>query len=262
MTPNTYTIIDSDVFRDTPNLQPDWIPTFVNELNLLERLTYTSSTATASLVDSIDVLYNYKSILSFTGEAAFFNSRYNRLDPSTSLHKSILVQANNVKAQVFHYDSCRNGCTDTTQKIYVPSSGDELQIVIDTGANKSITPLPGDFIGEVKQSCLQSLKQVNGTTPVCGDENVVWDIEDFYGTCRSVTTASFFVPSSTICLFSPQVYIGTHDTEKMMLDRSGFQVTLKCGSVLHFRINLSNNLSFMLTQNFTYNLQTALLHKK
>ena len=90
---------------------------------------------------------------------------------------------------------------------------------------------------------------MNGTTPVCGEDKVLWDIEDFYGTRRSVTTESYFVPSATICLFSPQVYIGTNSTTKMTLDQSGLKLTLKCGSVLHFPINLSNNLPFMLTQN-------------
>ena len=148
-----------------------------------------------------------------------------------------------------HYDSSRDGCTDATQEIYVSSSGDELPIVIDTGASNSITPLPEDFTGVIKRSRLQCLKQTNGTTPVCGEGNVVWDIEDFYGIRRSITTASYFVPSATIRLFSPQVYIGTNDTAKMTLDRSGLQLTLTCGSVLHFPINLSNNLPFMLTQN-------------
>ena len=37
-------------------------------------------------------------------------------DVSTSLNKSILAQANHLKAQVFHYDSCRDGCTDSTQE--------------------------------------------------------------------------------------------------------------------------------------------------
>ena len=199
-------------------------------------------------MDSIDVLYNYKSILSFTSEAAFFNSRYNRLDPSTSLRKSILVQANHLKAQVFHYDNCRDGCTDTTQEIYLSSSGDELPTVIDTGASNSITPCPADFIGEIQCSRLEFLKQVNGTTPVYGEGKVLWDIEDFYGTRRSVTTESYFVSSTTIRLFSPQVYIGTNDIAKMTLDQSGLQLIFKCGSVLHFPINFSNNLPFMLTQ--------------
>ena len=101
--------------------------------------------------------------------------------------------------------------------MYISSSGDDLQIVIDTGASNSITPCPADFIGELQSSRLQSLKQVNGTTPVYGVGNVLWDIEDFYGTRCSVTTASYFVPSATIRLFSPQVYIGTNDTAKMTL---------------------------------------------
>ena len=123
-------------------------------------------------MDSIYVLYNYKSILSLTGEVPFFNSRYNWLDLSTSLHKSILVQANHLNSQVFHYDSCRDGCTDSIQKIYVSSSGEDLPIVINTGASNSITPNPSDFLGEIKRSSFPSLKQVNGTTPVYRESDV------------------------------------------------------------------------------------------
>ena len=35
--PNTYTIADSDVFRDIPILQPDWILPCADDLNLLEQ---------------------------------------------------------------------------------------------------------------------------------------------------------------------------------------------------------------------------------
>ena len=41
-------------------------------------------------------------------------------DVSASLHKSILAQANHLKSQVFHYDSCRDVCTGSTQKVYEP----------------------------------------------------------------------------------------------------------------------------------------------
>ena len=73
--------------------------------------------------------------------------------------------------------------------------------MIDTGASNSITPCQSDLIGEIERSHLQSLKQVNDTTLVCGEEKVVRDIADFYGTRRSVITESYFVPSATICLF-------------------------------------------------------------
>ena len=88
-----------------------------------------------------------------------------------------------------------------------------------------------------------------GTTPVYGEGEVLWDIEDFYETRRSVITDAYFVPSATIRLFSPQVYIGTNSTTNMTLDRSGLQLTLKCGTILDFPISLSNNLPLMLTQN-------------
>ena len=128
--PNTYTIVDSDVFCDIPNLQVDWILPCADESTPFERLTHLPSTIITSLMNFIDILYNYKSILSLTGEAAFFNSRYNRLDPSTSTHKSILVQDNHLKSQVFHYDSYRDGCTNSTQEVYISSSGKELESLI------------------------------------------------------------------------------------------------------------------------------------
>ena len=200
-------------------------------------------------MDLIDVLCNYKSILSLTGEAAFFNSRHNQLDPSTFLHKSILVQANHLKSQVFHYDSCHDGYTDSTQEVYVSYSGEELPIVIDTGASNSITQNSTDFTGEIKCSSLQSLNQVNGTTPVCGEGDALSDIEDFYGTRESVVTEAYYVPGATIRLFSPHIYIGTNSTASMTFDHFGLQLTLKYGTILHFLISRSNNLPFMLTQN-------------
>ena len=98
-TPNTYTIKDSDVFCVNPNLQLDLILPCADETNPCKGLTHLLSTIITSLLDTIDVLYNYISILSVTGEAAFFNSRYDWLDSSKSLQKSILVQANHLKSQ-------------------------------------------------------------------------------------------------------------------------------------------------------------------
>ena len=73
--------------------------------------------------------------------------------------------------------------------------------MIDTGGCNSITPNSTDLTGEKKRLCLQSLKQVNGTTPVCKEGEVLWDIEDFYETCQSIVTESYYVPNATICFF-------------------------------------------------------------
>ena len=88
--PLTITIVDNDVFYDTPNSSPDWLPPCEDELQFDQPIPYPSSSI-SSLVDSFDALDNYKSILALTSEAAFFNCRYTRIDQSTSLYKSILL---------------------------------------------------------------------------------------------------------------------------------------------------------------------------
>ena len=105
-------------------------------------------------MDSFDALDNYQSIFAITSEAVFFNCRYTRLDQSTSLYKSILLQARNLKSQVFHYNSSLNDCTDSTSEIYVSSCSEELPIVIDTGASNSIIPNASDFVGVIQRSDL------------------------------------------------------------------------------------------------------------
>jgi hypothetical protein len=128
------------------------------------------------LVDSIDVLSHYHDILSFE-DVSFLNTSYHRLDHSSPLFESLLIQARHLRAQVFHYDTTLNNCTDDMQEIYVSSCSKELPIVIDTGASGSITPIASDFINGIHKADLQSLNQVNGKTPVCGQGLVEWPIE-------------------------------------------------------------------------------------
>ena len=126
--------------------------------------------------------------MSLPGEVAFFGTRYKRLDPTTNQYKSILIQAHNLKSQVFHYDTTLDNCSDSTTAIYVSSRHTDLPIVIDTGASNSISPIGSDFMGDIRKPDLETLKQVNGTTPVAGQGDVQWNIEDFYGTRRSIIT--------------------------------------------------------------------------
>ena len=147
-----------------------------------------------------------------------------------------------------YYDNRLDDCTDITHAIYVSSSGEELPIVIETGTSNSITPNPKDFVWEIQRSNFSSLKQVKGTTPICGEGDVCWDIEDFYGTCRSILTETYYVPSATICLFSPQVYISSNSKTSLVLNRTGLQLILTCETILHFPISSSTNLLFIITQ--------------
>jgi hypothetical protein len=124
----------------------------------------------------------------------FFNSHYHCLDPSSTLYATIFIQSRHLKSQVFHYNTTFGNSNETTTEIYVSSCDDELPIVIDTGASSLITPIASDFVdGILNKADLQSLKQVNGTTPVCGQGEVNWDIEDVEGTCRRIDTDAYYV---------------------------------------------------------------------
>jgi hypothetical protein len=234
-------VIDDDVYYDTF--------TFF-EWNLPDGPSPTSAITTTTinmLINSFDVLSHYKEILSCEDDL-LFDSSYHRLDPSSTIFASILIQAHHLKSQVFHYDTTFNNNTDSTPEIYVSSRNDELPIVIDTGASGSISPIASDFVNGIHKADLQTLKQVNGTTPVCGEGPVHWKIEDIDGIRRTISTDAYYVPDATIRLFSPQVYIGNNKTSNLLIDHNGTHFTLKCGTVLRFPINKSNNLPFMLTE--------------
>jgi hypothetical protein len=125
----------------------------------------------------------------------------------------------------------------------------EPPVVIDTGASGSIAPLGSDFVdGIINKADLKELKQVNGSTDVCGQGLVNWEIEDVNGIQRRIQTEAYYVPDAGIRLFSPQVYIGKNTTAKLIINHTGILFTLKCGTTMTFPFNKSNNLPFMLTK--------------
>jgi len=233
-------VIDDDVFYDTATFD-GWLP-----CDPPPEVTVTTSRMINIMVDSFDVLSHYKQLLHFE-TASFFDSSYRRLDPLTSQYNAILIQARHLKLQVFHYDTTfDNG--NAIPEIYISINSKELPIVIDTGASSSITPIATDFTTEISKADLQELKQVNGTTAVCGQGTVVWPIEDVVGVRRSITTDAYYVPDAGIRLFSPQDYIRKNKTAALVCNCDGIRFTLKCGTILRFPFNKSNNLPFMLTQ--------------
>jgi hypothetical protein len=237
-------VIDDGAFYDARNdlyQEQEWISP-----NPMPTIAVTTETINL-LVNSIDVLSHYHHILSFE-DVSFFNTSYRRLEHSSPLFESLLIQARHLRAQVFHYDTTLNSCTDDTLEIYVSSCSKELPILIDTGASGSITPIAFDFINGIHKADLQSLTQVNGKIPVCGQGLVDWPIEDVNGTCRSITTEAYYVPDAEIRLFSPQVYIGNNKTANMHINHNGIAFTLKCRTLLHFPFNKGNNLPFVLTE--------------
>jgi hypothetical protein len=237
--PSNMFVIDDDVYYDMDTFD-GWLPPDPSPVLAITKRTI------GSLVDSFDVLSHYNQLLLFEN-ISFFNSSYRRLEPSSTQFNTILIQARHLKLQVFHYDTTLINNSNTPE-IYVSSNTKELPIVIDTGASSSITPISSDFISDIDKADLQELKQVNGTTPVCGQGTVLWPIEDVDGIRRSITTDAYYVPDAGIRLFSPQSYIKKDKTAMLLVNSDGILFTLKCGTVLRFPLNKSNNLPFMLTE--------------
>lgn len=174
-------------------------------------------------------------------------SSYTQLSHTDRNYHSILLQARSLKAQLFRYEENIATTSQFDPLVYTSSNAAEHPIVIDTGASCSITPTISDFDGCIKTSSVDGLNQLSGRTPVVGEGQITWQIEDVAGTKHSIGTYAYYVPSASIRLFSPQIYINEAGKGKLVLARSGVTFTLKCGTILKFPLNRQSNLPFMLT---------------
>ena len=122
--------------------------------------------------------------------------RYTSLHPSSATYKRILFEARSLVPAIADYNEF---IPLSNPAIFTSSRLGELPIVIDTGASCSITPLRSDFIGDLSTPDITSLGSLTSTdTAVVGQGNVLWDVEDFHGERRSITTKAYLVPSGTI----------------------------------------------------------------
>ena len=120
---------------------------------------------TMQFVDEIDVLDHFRSLVKCCLSGPTLGS-YSKLNPSSETYKRLLLEARTLQTNLFGYKT--HSPTSAVQ-IYLSTSNCEPPIIIDTGASDSLTPLSSDFKNNLIQSTdLKSLKQVNGSTQVCG----------------------------------------------------------------------------------------------
>jgi hypothetical protein len=183
--PPSITIVEDDVFYDSIYNQ-SYSPLQWKPPDTVPSLAITKENFNA-FVDTFDVLSHYRIVKSLDeqGNLLLNNSTYRSLDLASLRYKRIMIQARYLKSQVFHYDKTLSNCDDDTPAIYVSCCENEPPVVIDTGASCSITPLGSDFVnGIVNKADLKELKQVNGSTDICGQGLVNWEIEDVNGIQR------------------------------------------------------------------------------
>ena len=181
---------------------------------------------------------------------------YRRLYKSDPEYQHILLQARGLQARIFHYDQ-KLVIPLKNPMVYLSSLTSELPIIIDTGALCSLTPTPSNFDGPLSKSDIKGLSQVNGEAAVFGTGTVTWNVEDTAGVRCSISTKAYYVPSSSVHLFSPQVYIGDNDKAQLLLNQDGTFLTLRCGLMLKFPVNRNSNLPFILTESSLSNQNKA-----
>ena len=82
---------------------------------------------------------------------------------------------------------------------------------------------------------------------------------DQLGVVETIETEEYFLPLTTVNLFSPQAYIqeaSKGEFPKVILDRTGTILTTKLGADLLFPYHFSNNLPMLMRTPFDENIAT------
>jgi len=123
----------------------------------------------------------------------------------------------------------------------------DLPIVIDTGASTSITPVLGDFVGDLKPTDIAEVKQLSGNTKVVGKGIVEWEVRDLWNVSKIIRTEAYYIPDATIRLFSPQAYFQRIGGGSCLVEGHKIKILFPEGESLEFPYNRGGNLPLMLT---------------
>jgi hypothetical protein len=208
-------------------------------------LPFYTKTDVDTYLSSFNVIHHYRTFTNLS--SATIPKHYQSL-PTTSLsYKRIHLEARGLQTTLGRYDE---SLPLISPSIFTSSIPGELPIVIDTGASCSITPLLSDFTSTPSSPDTKSLGSLtSASTTVTGQGPIEWNIEDVHGVRRPLPTTAYLVPTATIRLFSPQVYIKENPkTANLYLNASGIKLTMACGTILSFPIQAGSNLPMMLTQ--------------
>ena len=188
-------------------------------------------------------------------------AHYNLLHPSDARYNRVLLEAKCLRTSLKDYKQTLPLDSPT---VYFSSRPNDLPIVIDTGASCSVTPVLNDFIKPPGVPDTKSMEGLNGNkTEIRGSGTVTWDIEDVNGSRDTLQTHCYFIPSATIRLFSPQVYLAEQHQKgnehcNMTLTHCNITLLLSNYTKLIFPIQAGSKLPMMLTHETLH--PTAALH--
>jgi hypothetical protein len=128
--------------------------------------------------------------------------------------------------------------------------------LIDSGASVSVAPHIRDFCGPLQKCPTESLDGLSSKTEVLGMGKVTWEVQDFYGVKRTITTMAYYVTAANIRLFSPKVYFDEQNGGSYHMEKDMTTLTLGDGTPLMFPYQPGSKLPMMLTSSH-FNNPTA-----
>jgi hypothetical protein len=114
----------------------------------------------------------------------------------------------------------------------------------------SLSPNRADFIGPIRDPPICNLQVMSGQARVQGIGTVSW-------TVRVIQTEAYYVPSATICLFSPPSYFQDKKRRSLHMTATRASLTLHDGSELEFPYNKGTKL--LILPDVPYHLLGSLL---
>jgi hypothetical protein len=100
------------------------------------------------------------------------------------------------------------------------------------------------------------LDGLSSKAEVLGMGKVTWEVQDFYGVKRAITTMAYYVPAANIRLFSPKVYFDEQNGGSYHMKKGMTTLTLGDGTPLTFPYQPGSKLPMMLTSSHFNNPTT------
>jgi hypothetical protein len=124
--------------------------------------------------------------------------------------------------------------------------GFQVPIVFDTGASFSLTPFLEDFVDGIEPATEKEMNGINSSVKIEGVGWVEWTIRDVFGHVCLIRTRAYYIPESSICLFSPQQYCKEHGKGPHgYFDHEKLEFTTSSGTKMTFPYSNDGNLPLM-----------------
>ena len=124
----------------------------------------------------------------------------------------------------------------------------DMPIVIDTGASRSLSPNKDDFVSYTPLD--STIKGVGTTSRILGVGKVRWKITDMNNRDHTIETQAYHVPEASIRLYSPQFHFRECMRGELVATCDGISLKIPTGKTgfrqLEFPYQASSNLPMML----------------